>query len=136
MLLSPLITCFLGYDSNICYLPDNTCENYRFCQQTAAAWPLPFYWDENNSALVISFSRASIRECWNPTIIYHTIDGGALVDSNVLGGFSSELCEGYYEPFSFRKFIKLIWEQLGWMAAVINPNFPHEVNPDYDPIPF
>lgn len=133
---SPLITCPLGYDSNTCHLPDNSCLNYRFCQETVAAWPLPFYWDANDSALVVSFSRASIRERWNVTVIHHTVDGGASVDSIVLSGFSSDLYEADYERGAFCKFIKLIWEQLGYMPAVANPNFPHTLNPDYDPIPF
>jgi hypothetical protein len=133
---SSLIVCPLGYDSNICYLPDSACHNYRFCQETAAAWPLPFYWDEIDFALVVTFSRVSVRECWNPIVIHHSIDGGSLVDSIVLGGFSSDLYEADYEQRSFSKSIKLIWEQLGWMPAVSNPNFPHHLNPGYDPIPF
>ena len=137
MRCSPLITCFLGYDSNTCDLPDGKpCSNFHFCQATAAAWPLPFYWDEKDSALVVSFSRASVRERWNFCVIHHTVEGGALVDFVVLSGFSSELCQGYYEIPDFRRMIKLLWEQSGWMPAVSNPNFPYHLQSDYDPIPF
>lgn len=118
---SPLIVCLLGYDSNTCYLSDKACSNYRSCQVVASAWPLPFYFDDENGALVVSFSRASSRERWNQTVINDTL----------LGGFASD----YYDA-DFAYDIQLIWKQFGWMPAELNPNFPFYLDPDYDPIPF
>lgn len=128
---SPLLLCLLGYDSNTCYLPEKACPNYRFCQITAAAWPLPYYWDNKYDALVVSFSGASRRDRWNQTVIHHSIEGGSPVDKIVLGGFSSE----HYDP-DFGYDIQSIWKQAGWLPAQINPNFPFHLDPDYDPIPF
>lgn len=128
---SPLIVCLLGYDSNTCYLPGQACPNYRFCQETAAAWPVPYYWDEKYHALVVIFSHASRRERWNQTVTHHTVEGGFPVDKIVLGGFSSDCYSG---DFAYE--IKSIWKQAGWFPAEINHKFPFHLDPDYDPIPF
>lgn len=112
--------CPLGFDNSMCELPYSACENYRFCDYQTLSWSLPYIFDADNSALIVTNLDP---RCYRHDPVTHS----------------------YRECYllSFIPIIEAAWREAGWWPAVYNKRFvngsalsDYDVNGDYDPIPF
>jgi len=112
--------CPLGFDNSMCELPYSTCENYRFCDYQTLSWSLPYIFDADNSALIVTNLDS---RCYRYDPVTHS----------------------YRECYllSFIPIIETAWREAGWWLAVYNKTFvngsalsDYDINGDYDPIPF
>ncbi len=120
--------CPLGFDNNTCYLPSAYCPNYLYCEYQTLAWSLPYIFDSENNALIVTNGSP---KCYR--LVRHK---------------DNEFSEGLYGECYVHSFVDIIraaWQDAGWWPAVYNKNFicPTDSNdydprldPDYDPIPF